>query len=1251
MTSTEDAEQCSLIELVDVNSRFVLENVYLNDLHALKKIKIKNVTEYPILVKLRSNLGNQITFQLNNENLDNENEFLNSVLNDQSNSTPEPYNSNISLFSPINSYSDNESVGHNYELKIKECTYSTSMLNNMNHTTANAVYNQQFNQLFNYVGQIDEVQIEPGQIVPIIVEFLPENKEKIDMQDIDMLKNDGTDTFINPYNDEDANYSFFEINGLLFFIAYRLDTILQKQQNDVPVTITENSEDNNESTGDRDNINIEKSIDNTDNNTENTDKDKADFVIEEINNALSNIPSDQQLTLKFRSKVCKSVLWIDIGETGIAFDDCVLGGTYFKDFTLWNRSEIDLYWIMNISDTLGNSHVNWLKFFNYDTGEELDCKPLSAFAHLRIRVQFRPQEIGEFSYDFQIENANNMSNVEETKITSVVRAVKREESLVVSSGNILDFGDCCAGVWTRQQLILRNVSDVPLDISFQGVDAEVKFKIKIDDINSEDKENGLIKMYPLSSREDSFMSSRSALSEINKITGMSNDIQNSPISSTMVSPTNTNILDTSSPSINATGLGLFNNQNMNEYSVQTSEVNSRVSSPNMDSQPNSLLNNTFLLSSEKRSQSDVLNYIKWTEKINEERRITINSMYNNDLYTDYDEGEKSNDYVQTEEIILKPRNEKTVLVYYRPEQKELTANYSAGRLTKQTFKIILHYSSSKMQQKEKKKITCRARSCTSFIEVQPKVVNFGDTNVGTLRSLPIKIYNRSELSAKVELRFISKVLNCIRGPYEIPARQSLEVKIDIYPRKVNPDYRKQITIVNHLNKNNNQNVEVQSTNIDKHGVTFHSLFYRIITSNSTNFIDLGDVILNSPAIRTFSISNISKKPLVLLLTSSLSEIGIYVENIEEIKTTHHKTESAITTERRKKILENMAEKRRKIRQIQTKSLRNNQNARQFSQYDENSISYKGKFIEDSPLLTRNDYLDLATVPNTLSSSNSNSNSLSNTVNTSLTTNSSSLVHVNDIAGLIDNNSSTNNDNDTSGQNKLNKHTKSSKKNHSRQYSSASSTSSTRSLSITSLESFERDVRKSRRSSKSKSRSRSGSRNKSKTTVESISFTNLSEIKYSKSDYLIPHKRSKKVRKNRNKLKDLDDFYVVGSKKSNKILEKIHSFKDTGDSGSEMEKYNEKFSSSHQQRTASSLNGKKLYNIFIYIFINNYFFLFLFLCYFILYFLSFLCYFIIIFYIYFYVIFYLFYIYIFLCYFIFIFYFYVILYFSFINLFR
>src|SRR5438270_13004255 len=58
-----------LFELMNIPSRLVLEKVYLNGLHALRRFEIRNLSKSTILVKLRSNLGSQIAFQLKNENL------------------------------------------------------------------------------------------------------------------------------------------------------------------------------------------------------------------------------------------------------------------------------------------------------------------------------------------------------------------------------------------------------------------------------------------------------------------------------------------------------------------------------------------------------------------------------------------------------------------------------------------------------------------------------------------------------------------------------------------------------------------------------------------------------------------------------------------------------------------------------------------------------------------------------------------------------------------------------------------------------------------------------------------------------------------------------------------------------------------------------------------------------------------------------------------------------------------------------
>lgn len=58
-----------LFQLVNFPSRLVLDNVYLNGLHSLRRFGIKNTSQTHIVVKMRSSLGPQISFQLTNENL------------------------------------------------------------------------------------------------------------------------------------------------------------------------------------------------------------------------------------------------------------------------------------------------------------------------------------------------------------------------------------------------------------------------------------------------------------------------------------------------------------------------------------------------------------------------------------------------------------------------------------------------------------------------------------------------------------------------------------------------------------------------------------------------------------------------------------------------------------------------------------------------------------------------------------------------------------------------------------------------------------------------------------------------------------------------------------------------------------------------------------------------------------------------------------------------------------------------------
>jgi hypothetical protein len=46
----------------------------------------------------------------------------------------------------------------------------------------------------------------------------------------------------------------------------------------------------------------------------------------------------QVITVDFNSTVCRSTLKTDVSE--IVFEDCVPGGVFVKDFSIWNISEI-----------------------------------------------------------------------------------------------------------------------------------------------------------------------------------------------------------------------------------------------------------------------------------------------------------------------------------------------------------------------------------------------------------------------------------------------------------------------------------------------------------------------------------------------------------------------------------------------------------------------------------------------------------------------------------------------------------------------------------------------------------------------------------------------------------------------------------------------------------------------------------------------------------------------------------------------
>lgn len=775
LITSEKAATTPMFELSGLHGRITLDNVYLNGLHALRRLDIRNLSDQSILVKMRSNLRNQIAFQLENENISN---------------LPES----------------------SLENAITTNTVSWSR----------EAEEYPFNQLFNYINHIDQIELNPGQCRSFILAFLPETAHPDDIEknedDFDITVADDTETF-----------SMFNVTGSLFFFGYYK---------------TNASISNNNSMDDGSNRDV----------------------------LSTSSLADYQVSVKFRASVCQSALWTDVAETGLSFDDCVLGETYYKDFIIQNRSGIDLYWLLNTMDL--STGIDTLQFIDADTGDSLNIdNPVPSYSSKQVRMLFMPKEVGEFNYDLQVENANDTRNVVQTKVHATVRSVLRKETLIISSGKVVDFGDCISGTWAVQQIVLNNVSESPVEIRFLPEGAEMIFDIKQDTSVVEVAERLETRMNPMrrkfssnsGSRTGGFNTPASTLTGFSEASG-----PNSELSSRSTSPT---------PRIGDID-GFFSPLLTDSPSISRTHFTSQPTIPE-DSDSEIGLG---LLSVDGNA---------FTETSSAAESINGGSLSNAPATT----LSTIESYTRIEDFVLKPGTERVIQVSYKP-QKDISINdFNAGQLIRKNFRICLEYGSFRTEEpKERKVIQCRARTCTSFVEAIPKVINFGDTDVGTLKSLPINIFNRSDIMARVELQFNSKVLNCLRGEITIQPRSYVELKLDLYPRKVNPDYRKQITLVNFLNKDNDQIIEVHSTNIDKNRVTFHSLFYRILTATGANFLDFGSIALNSPSLRTFTVENIRDKPLSLEITTSLPEdIAIYTRNKNKVTETALPSAGPITT--------------------------------------------------------------------------------------------------------------------------------------------------------------------------------------------------------------------------------------------------------------------------------------------------------------------------------------------------------------------
>ncbi|CAH0477224.1 unnamed protein product [Peronospora belbahrii] len=633
-------------------------------------------------------------------------------------------------------------------------------------------------------------------------------------------------------------------------------------------------------------------------------------------NSVSRKVQTPEILVPLQGQVCRSILRLDVKE--LHFDDCVPGGSFVKDFTVWNRSEIPLLFKLVSPMISWNESKELLVCTDYNSGYAIGDKILqaAAYGHVRIRVTYRPTDVGERFFEIQAQNLHDSRNVKILRIHATTNQEHHREGLSIKepsgsylmSGSRLDFGDCYTGIASSKVILLRNMTEVALHVELTSDrPKEVTFEMK-----PQQNRSRVLR----ASRADELFSPTNLIDEAS--------LQESPA----LGGSKTPLL------FSSTGVyGPDSDQEVDENEADSFEDDFQQTTPNsfeenlmgdtedpdddfeFDRELRVLSQNTLESPKMRRSREDAdqreqafrakvkefdktaarAKAVDYGSGVNSPHSSPERHISRKRQVVSVDENTASNFLVET--VDLPPGVERTILIWYTPASSSNlegtygenadAVDFKAARLTKQTFRVSFRcfLVQGAWQQAQSrvydrtlgKSIHIRARTCTSIVTVTPSILHLGDCNIGELKSSSCMLTNQSELPTVVKPLVTSKVISTVpNDDMVLGPKQSMELKIEIIPRKTNPNYSRLISIINMKNKSNIPQVCVRSSNMDAHHVIYHSLFYKLLTQTRSAFLNFEHVTMNSVGIQVFDLENITNAPLYLNIDSSApSKVRLY----------------------------------------------------------------------------------------------------------------------------------------------------------------------------------------------------------------------------------------------------------------------------------------------------------------------------------------------------------------------------------------
>jgi hypothetical protein len=85
-------------------------------------------------------------------------------------------------------------------------------------------YHHQFNQLFNFVNYVDQIELDPFSAKKVIIAFLPDEKQS----------DHGLEQRSEHFQMEGETFDYAEINGAIFFVCFKDVKKMDQRANTVP---------------------------------------------------------------------------------------------------------------------------------------------------------------------------------------------------------------------------------------------------------------------------------------------------------------------------------------------------------------------------------------------------------------------------------------------------------------------------------------------------------------------------------------------------------------------------------------------------------------------------------------------------------------------------------------------------------------------------------------------------------------------------------------------------------------------------------------------------------------------------------------------------------------------------------------------------------------------------------------------------------------------------------------------------------